>query len=356
MKKNIRTNKTINTIMLASILFSTLMPTYAQADNNISEITQEILSEEKTPQQGNGQTTPWKVYVDGVQTNVVPILYKNANYLPIRATGNSLNAEVDWNGENKVAIVEKDTTRLELPQAHNKGVVINTESDNEEAKQLSTTDASLSVININSSTYLPLRFIGEQLGYTITVDVNTKSAYFNSPGYTPAETPQTPQTSTTAPTYYDSFGNVIENKYNLVVPDTYKGCEIAYIEAVNGLIENERFVEESNLTTLQDKIKKAQYIASFEPTFCPNPGQTPDDFYDDIIEKWLSEIKYYESVRQSEYTKKAYELATDNSESRARQPRGDYYMQPYSEKFGLPASQNYSWFWVGGGWSVCTIK
>lgn len=341
-------------------------------DVSLSELTKIILSEGTIKQEGNGQTTTWTVYIDGEKTDVIPILYKDANYLPIRATGNALDASVGWNAEDKVAILEKDNIRLELPQAHNKGVTITTSEDSttpsEIAHDYSSKDSSLSVININGSTYLPLRYIGEQLGYTITVDVNTKSAYFNSPDYTPTTPSQdTYETETSYKTelssyeyvdgkhcYYDAFGEPIDNPYNVQVPEVYRGSEIDFLSRITTYMEvgDTRGIFKG-LSTEEEKLQRAFIIATANSEhegggYAPNPSV--DDIYSISQSDYMSRLKWYVSEERQNFIKKSCELAFANTENRTQAEPGDYYCQPYYEKFNLPKNQNWGWYWGGGSW------
>lgn len=92
-----------------------------------------------------------------------PILSdEGTTLLPIRAIGDLLGCEVDYNKESKVAMLQYEETTLEVPLGYSFGVV------NGEKKEIPNGKKS---IVYQSITYLPVRFVSEALGVKIEYNV-----------------------------------------------------------------------------------------------------------------------------------------------------------------------------------------
>lgn len=96
----------------------------------------------------------------------------------MRELGGYIGAEVGWDSSNQVAIIEKytddskkETTRIEVPIGYTKGVITKDYSNQTETQNLANIDDDNPVLPsllINGSTYLPLRYISENMGYEVT--------------------------------------------------------------------------------------------------------------------------------------------------------------------------------------------
>ena len=124
-----------------------------------------------------------QVYVDGEKLKVreVPIIidgqaiysdptafiHKNSTYVPLRFVAEHYGSKVDWNQKTRSAIVEGNKKNIVM--TINSGVVVlNNKSvkiDDGATPKLVTTKGSK-----NASTYVPLRFISEVLGYKVDYD------------------------------------------------------------------------------------------------------------------------------------------------------------------------------------------
>lgn len=96
----------------------------------------------------------------------------------MRELGGYIGAEVGWDSSNQVAIIEKytddskkETTRIEVPIGYTKGVITKDYSNQTETQNLANIDDDNPVLPsllINGSTYLPLIYISENMGYEVT--------------------------------------------------------------------------------------------------------------------------------------------------------------------------------------------
>ena len=92
-----------------------------------------------------------------------PIIIENSRvFLPVRALGDLLDISVDYIESNKVAIAENAKAKLELPLGYNQAV-----KDMSLVLPIDEANKSTRILSYNSRTYLPVRFISENLGFNI---------------------------------------------------------------------------------------------------------------------------------------------------------------------------------------------
>ena len=84
------------------------------------------------------------------------------NYLPLRAIFEMLGGEVDWNSDKNEAKVDLDTTRIIIDANEMKATLNGEETD-------------LDIQRINGSIYLPVRLLGETLGFNVNWDAETRN-------------------------------------------------------------------------------------------------------------------------------------------------------------------------------------
>ncbi|HHX62413.1 MAG TPA: copper amine oxidase N-terminal domain-containing protein [Epulopiscium sp.] len=100
-----------------------------------------------------------------------PIIMDNERvFLPLRSLGDLLNINVDYIANIKVAKAQNAKTFLELPLGYNQAVKNKTL-----ILPIDTSNKNTRIISYNSRTYLPVRFISENLGYQISYGNNTVS-------------------------------------------------------------------------------------------------------------------------------------------------------------------------------------
>ncbi|MEK4140255.1 copper amine oxidase N-terminal domain-containing protein [Paenibacillus sp. FSL R7-0163] len=113
-----------------------------------------------------------KCYLDGKQLhfNVSPILKDGVTYVPMRSIFEALGATIKWDNHAKsVSAVKGDINIFYLVK---EGRVIVNAKENEHV---------LKGINFQNNTLVPLRFISEVLGSSVTWDEGAKSIYITSP-------------------------------------------------------------------------------------------------------------------------------------------------------------------------------
>jgi len=91
-----------------------------------------------------------------VSLDATPIIVSNRTMLPVRIVAEALGADVNWNQTEKSVFISDDSTVIKLITGQNKAYVNGVE------KNLDTASFIL-----NNRTYLPLRFIAENLNATV---------------------------------------------------------------------------------------------------------------------------------------------------------------------------------------------
>ncbi len=116
---------------------------------------------------------------------VYPILYEGTTYLPLRAIGELMGKNVNWDEENKVITIsgERDSvsSNKDNPDIGKKDIRVQERPDftivvNDDEKEFySVTGQRVYPILYNGSTYLPLRSIGEIMNKDVVWDNSTKT-------------------------------------------------------------------------------------------------------------------------------------------------------------------------------------
>ncbi|WP_236338394.1 stalk domain-containing protein [Paenibacillus plantiphilus] len=117
------------------------------------------------------QSSALQIYVDGkkLSLSTAPVTQKGVVLVPMRQIFAALNADLSWEPTTKTIIVKKDYSTITL-QVGSKQAVINGKSI-----QLSAPAQQL-----NGSTMVPLRFVGEALGADVHMDNKSNSIYIVS--------------------------------------------------------------------------------------------------------------------------------------------------------------------------------
>lgn len=108
----------------------------------------------------------FKVYVDGEQLNVNVHVMNGSTLVPLRTIFEAMNAYVHWDAETKTVLSTKDDVSIQL-------------TIGSKIAKKNGQDVLLAIPAqiINSSTMVPLRFIGESFGGKVNYDASTKSIY-----------------------------------------------------------------------------------------------------------------------------------------------------------------------------------
>ena len=180
---------------------TTYRPTDATTTNTtISKATLDIINTETSVNPGYVTSNSFKLYVNGEPKNIenTYAVVEGRTFLPMREIATILGADVDWNSKYNVASVETDDTLIEVPIGRTRASV------NNEIKDLGDTRSLKVETSTGGVTYLPLRFLAENLNYQVKYysDTSTIHIYNTETEPTINNTVTTPETNnnTTTPT------------------------------------------------------------------------------------------------------------------------------------------------------------
>ena len=142
-----------------------------------SNMAQNLVKKEQVSEHTNAKPAPHiKMVIDGKQQQLTdPMLLENGRvFLPIRNVGKLLGINVDYLEKEKIAVAYNEKAYLELPLGYNTAV-----KDQTILLPVDANNKDTRIITYNNRTYLPVRFVSENLGFQITyanniVTVNTK--------------------------------------------------------------------------------------------------------------------------------------------------------------------------------------
>ena len=149
-------------------------------------------------------------YVNGEakELDAAPIIKDNRTMLPVHFVAENLGATVEWDGENSTATLTTDEAEIKItigaPEAYVNGEPV-------------ALDAPAFIEN--SRTYLPVRFVAENLGATVEWDGETSTATITLGGFVPF-----PDDYTLA--YPDNFDYTEADLTEYVKLGQYKGLNI----------------------------------------------------------------------------------------------------------------------------------
>ncbi len=133
----------------------------------LSEAIQKIIAGEKPiASDASKMTFPdMEFYLNGKKIELnAPIMSVNGKtFLPVRALGNALEISVSYAPQHKVAYIDTATVKLELPLNYSKAV-----KNGSEVLVIEGAKVEL----YKGSAYLPIRFVGENLGYKVSFKDN----------------------------------------------------------------------------------------------------------------------------------------------------------------------------------------
>jgi cell wall-associated NlpC family hydrolase len=116
-----------------------------------------------------------KVLIDNkpLDMDVQPMVVNNRTLLPLRAVFESLGAQVDWLKEQNIIEGRKGSTVIDL-HFNDTNALVNGK----------TVPMEVAPVVVNDRTLVPVRFIAESLGASVTWDANTNTVAVNQQQYT----------------------------------------------------------------------------------------------------------------------------------------------------------------------------
>ena len=183
----------ILTLALCMMLSATGSSTvYAASTNSASQTTIQMMKSETPKMTTNAKpANNIRVTLNGSPVSLsAPILNdKGSTLLPVRAIAELLGISVNYDSNYKVAIASDEDTTLEIPIGYSFGV------NNGVKAPITGARSTL----YNASTYLPVRYVSEQLGIKIdyssktkTVEIATNATTAPTPTVTPTPQVQIP--------------------------------------------------------------------------------------------------------------------------------------------------------------------
>ena len=177
MKKNFKLSYKQLLIMGIISLTGLTPPTNTYA---MSNTTQQIIQSETPSTPNYQQKNDFKLYINGERKTLSNgfLVINNRTFLPVRELSNLLGIpdnNIGWDSENRVASVSKDNTLIEIPIGYTKA------SLNDQITPIDTASNDTRSVIANGYTYLPLRFLSENLGYQIDTQGKTIHLYNVSP-------------------------------------------------------------------------------------------------------------------------------------------------------------------------------
>lgn len=111
------------------------------------------------------------IEIDGkiIKTNAAPFIEKDRTFVPIRFIGEALNYKVDWNNDKKLVTI-KNNDRQILMTIGDTNITVNNEKIKNDVAPLIRKDR----------TYVPLRFVAENMNLKVNWDGKEKKVIINS--------------------------------------------------------------------------------------------------------------------------------------------------------------------------------
>lgn len=111
------------------------------------------------------------IEIDGkiIKTDAAPFIEKDRTFVPIRFIGEALNYKVDWNKDKKLVTI-KNNDRQILMTIGDTNIIVNNEKIKNDVAPLIRKDR----------TYVPLRFVAENMNLKVNWDGKEKKVIINS--------------------------------------------------------------------------------------------------------------------------------------------------------------------------------
>ena len=193
------------------------------------------------------------IVIDGKEKNfkrsdgsaAFALVYKDSTYLPLRAIGEAIGRNVNWDEATKTITLEgerevKDSSNKAV-EGERKNILVQERKDftiiidGEKQTFRSSDGERIYPLLYDGSTYLPLRAIGQIMGKTVEWDNDTKTVTLTSEGFTVTDA--------------DTFGSK-KDKDTVKDADTFKESDIDLEEAKKIALKHAG-LKESEVTRLR---------------------------------------------------------------------------------------------------------
>lgn len=111
-----------------------------------------------------------QVFGSIISCDVPPILENDRTLVPLRSVFESMEADVNWNGQEQQVTVDKDGLHMVLTIGSNTAYVNGTAETMDVAPRL-----------VNDRTMIPVRFVSEKLGYRVDWDGSSQTVIIEQP-------------------------------------------------------------------------------------------------------------------------------------------------------------------------------
>lgn len=301
--------------------------------------TEQIIKYEEYEQPNFTESNAFKLYINGIAKQIQNTfaVSNNRTFLPMREVAKLLGVDdsnIQWDSSNQTAIINSNNILIEIPIGRTKAnvndkIVFLDDSQGGTRSFVKQTSAG-------GVTYLPLRFLAENLGYQVKYYSDTNTIHIYNTKIEPEilgvntipdpepEVPNVNQTTTADGTPIDSFilewgGQLLdENEYRRWMLGTANNTgSLPFDFNGDGLIDgytgqefsamNPDLQRAKVMNDFQD-ILKAKY-ASSKPT---TPGTRPNEQSPDKHWAWGGELAgwLWSPDADSNYTKTCLEMST----------------------------------------------
>lgn len=134
-------------------------------------------------------STAYTIVLDGQEIALETgcAVYQSRTFLPMRELAGHLgDAIVEWDNDNRIASVSQNGITIAVPVQKTQAVVVQADGA-EILKEIDETNPEVPSLILNGTTFLPLRFITENLGYTVDYVSATREIIITSPTVDVAE-------------------------------------------------------------------------------------------------------------------------------------------------------------------------
>lgn len=185
--------KKVLSAILAALFMLSFM-TACGAENQVEKPQEQTIS----MQIGNPKMTVSGVEKDIDENGTTPVVVNDRTLLPVRAVVEEMGGDVSWDGETQTVTLTCGENEIQLVIDKNTALLNGKE-----------TELDTAPVVMNDRTMLPIRFIAESFGYTVSWDEETQTVTLTKKAAeeTPAAQPAGETTAKALVVYYSATGS-----------------------------------------------------------------------------------------------------------------------------------------------------